>query len=100
MDEEEYDRKYVYLRMLKSVQDYLRSENDSPAAVYPITVPDELLYQVLRLQGSKSSDELIHHIFKLGLTLWSENIYKNVFGSEQSLEEFIELVKKRNRERK
>ena len=100
MDEEEYDRKYVNLRIHKSVRDYLKSENDSPTAVYPIRVPDELLYQVLRLQGSKSSDELIHHIFKLGLTLWSEKLYKNVFGSEQSLEEFIELVKKRNRERK
>ena len=100
MDEEEYNRKYVNLRILKSVQDYLRSENDSPAAVYPIRVPDELLYQVLRLQGSKSSDELIHHIFKLGLTLWSDKLYNNVFGSQRSLEEFIELVKKRSRERK
>ena len=100
MDEEEYSRKFVNLRILKGIRDYLKSENDSPTAVYPIRVPNELLYQVLRLQGSKSSDELIHHIFKLGLTLWSENIYKNVFGSEQSLEEFIELVKKRNRERK
>ncbi len=99
MDEEEYSRKYVNLRILKGIRDYLKSENDFPTAVYPIRVPDELLYQVLRLQGSKSVDELIHHIFELGLNLWSEKLYNNVFGSEQSLEEFIELVKKRNRER-
>ena len=98
MDREEYDRKYINLRILKSIQEYLKSENDSPTAVYPIKVPDDLLYQVVRLQGADSADRLIHHIFEMGLTIWSEKLYSEVFGSEQSLEEFIELVKKRNKE--
>ncbi|MBW1797781.1 MAG: hypothetical protein JRJ21_05115 [Deltaproteobacteria bacterium] len=96
MDEEEYKWKYVNLRVLKSVQDFLKTESPSTTAVYPINVPDDLLYQVLKLQGPDNADQLIHHIFRLGLTFWSEKLYDDVFGSEQSLEEFIELVKKRN----
>ena len=98
MDEEEYKWKYVNLRVLKSVQDFLKTESTSTTAVYPINVPDDLLYQVLKMQGPEKVDELIHHIFRLGLTLWSEKLYNDVFGSPQSLEEFVELVKKRNRE--
>lgn len=98
MEEEEYERKYVNLRILKSIQDYLKSEKDSPTAVYPIRVPDDLLYQVLKLQGAESADKLIHQIFTLGLKIWSEKVYHSEFGSSQSLEDFIELVKKRNRE--
>ncbi len=30
MDEEEYNKKYINLRILKSVQEYLKSERDSP----------------------------------------------------------------------
>ena len=97
MDEEEYNRKYANLRVLKSIQEYLKKENVSGTAVYPIKVPDDLLYQVLKLQGAEKTDELIHHIFKLGLTKWSGELYDNVFGSEQILEEFIDLVKKRNK---
>ena len=96
MDEEEYNWKYVNLRVLKRVQDFFKTESTSTTAVYPINVPDDLLYQVLKLQGPDNADQLIHHIFKLGLTHWSEKLYNDVFGSEQSLEEFIELVKKRN----
>jgi hypothetical protein len=96
MDEEEYNWKYMNLRVLKSVQDFIKKENASTTAVYPINVPDDLLYQVLKLQGPDSADKLISHIFKLGLTFWSEKLYNEVFGSEQNLEEFIELVKKRN----
>lgn len=96
MDEEEYNWKYMNLRVLKSVQDFITKENTSTTAVYPINVPDDLLYQVLKLQGPDSADQLISHIFKLGLTLWSEKLYNEVFGSEQNLEEFIELVKTRN----
>ena len=96
MDEEEYNWKYVNLRVLKSAQDFVKNESISSTSVYPISVPDDLLYQVLKLQGPKSADQLISHIFRLGLTSWSEKLYNEVFGSEQNLEEFIELVKKRN----
>jgi len=82
MDEEEYNRKYVQLRILKSIQEYLSSDNDMPTAVYPIKVPDDLLYQVTGLEGAESTDKL----------------YNDEFGSQQSLEEFIQLVKKRNQE--
>jgi len=98
MDEEEYNKKYVNLRVLKSIQEYLKAETDSEAAVYPIRVPDDLLYQVLKLQGSENADQLIHHIFKLGLTIWSEKLYSEIFGSQKNLEEFIALVKKRTQE--
>jgi hypothetical protein len=97
MDEEEYNWKYSNLRVLKSVQDFLKKEESSPSSVYPISVPDDLLYQVLKLQGPDNADQLIHHIFKLGLTFWSEKLYDDVFGSEKSLEDFIKLVKKRNK---
>ncbi len=98
MDQEEYNRKYVNLRILKSIQEYLSSDSDMPTAVYPIKVPDDLLYQVTGLEGAESTDKLIHHIFRLGLTLWSDKLYNDEFGSQQSLEEFIQLVKKRNQE--
>jgi len=98
MDEEEYNKKYVNLRILKSIQQYLKSKGDSQIALYPIRVPDDLLYQAARLQGAESADKLIHKIFRMGLTLWSEKLYNDVFGSEESLEEFIELVKERNKE--
>ena len=98
MDEEEYKRKYVNLRVLKSVQDYLKTDSTTPNAVYPISVPEDLLYQVLKLQGPETADKLVHHIFKLGLTFWSEKLFNDEFGSEQSLENFIELLRKRNSE--
>jgi hypothetical protein len=100
VDEEEYKGKYINLRILKSVQEFLSPNSKVQTAVYPINVPDDLLYQVLKLQGPEGADNLIHQIFKLGLTLWSEKLYHEVFGSQQSLEEFIDLVKKRNKERK
>lgn len=98
MDEEEYRRKYVNLRILKSTQEYLKSSSTASTAVYPIRVPDELLVQVLKLQGAQNLDELIHEIFEMGLAAWSEKLYTEIFGSQRNLEEFIELVKKRNRE--
>jgi hypothetical protein len=97
MDEAEYHKKYVNLRVLKSVQDYLKTDGGSPTALHPIKVPDELLYQVLKSQGAEKADELIHHIFELGLTQWSEELYNDVFGSQENLEAFIKLVKKRNK---
>ena len=98
MDEEEYNKKYVNLRILKSIQEFLKEEGGSPTAIYPIKVPDDLLYQAVKLQGPENADKLIHHIFKLGLTLWSEKLYNDAFGSQEDLEKFIELVKKRVKE--
>jgi len=40
---------------------------------------------------------VIHQIFRLGLSIWSEKLYNSVFGSQRNLEDFIELVKKRNK---
>lgn len=97
MEEEDYKHKYASLRILKSIQEYLKADADSPTAVYPIRIPDDLLYQMLQLRGPENADKLIHHIFELGLTHWSERLYANTFGSQENLEEFIELVKKRNK---
>ena len=98
MDEEEYINKYINLRILKSIQLYLKSDDNDHTTVYPIKIPDDLLYQLLKLKGAKNADGVIHQIFKLGLSIWSEKLYHTVFGSQESLEEFIELVKKRNKE--
>ena len=99
MDEEEYRIKYANLRILKSIQEYLKAEDgESQTALFPIRVPDDLLCQVVQLQGTESADELIHQIFRVGLTIWSERLYQDVFGSQRNLEEFIELVKERTRE--
>ena len=95
MDEEEYNKKYTNLMILKSVQDYLKSNSDTSDSVYPIKVPDELFMQVLRLDGPEGLDRIIHYIFKLGLTLWNERLYENEFGSTDELNEFIDLVKSR-----
>lgn len=97
MDREEFQKKYVNLRILKSVQEYLKEEGESSSAVYPIRVPDDLLFQVLKMKGAEKTDGLIHRIFRLGLTKWSEELYKDVFGSEKNLEEFIELIKEHNK---
>ncbi len=95
MDEEEYRTKYSNLRILKSIHEYLKDENESQTALFPIRVPDDLLCQVVKLQGTENADRLIHQIFRLGLTIYSEKLYQDVFGSQQNLEEFIDLVKKR-----
>ena len=97
MDQEEYNRKYVNLRVLKSIQEYLKTEGDSSTAVYPIKVPQDLLYQVLKIQGPDNADKLIHQIFRLGLEIWSDDFFNETFGSQQNLERFIEMVKKRNK---
>ena len=95
MDDEEYKEKYVNLRILKSVQEYLKSGGDSQTEIYPIRVPDDLLYQVVKQHGTESVDNLIHRIFEMGLKIWSETLYQEVFGSQENLEDFIKLVKKR-----
>jgi hypothetical protein len=98
MDEREFQNKYVNLRILKSVQEYLKADTAASAAVYPIRVPDDLLFQLVKLQGAENADKTVHQIFKIGLSIWSEKLYNEVFGSQESLESFIELVKKRVRE--
>ena len=98
VNEEEYKIKYLTVKILKSIQEHQKTGSTSKTAVYPIKVPDDLLYHMLRLKGPEEADKLIDYIFKLGLSLWSEKTYREVFVSSQELEEFIELVKKRNRE--
>ena len=95
MDETEYNEKYANLRILKSIQEYLKTDGASATAVYPINVPDDLLYQVLKLHGAEKADKLIHYIFKIGLNVWSEKIFSEVFGSQKSLEEFIKSLKEK-----
>ncbi|MBN2060924.1 MAG: hypothetical protein JW882_10985 [Deltaproteobacteria bacterium] len=98
MDNEEYNTKYINLRILKSIQEYLKADNDSQTSVYPISVPDELLLQILKFQGARNADQLIHDIFKLGLEIWSEELFQGTFGSTDSLKSFINLLKKQNKE--
>jgi hypothetical protein len=95
MDEEEFRKKYTHLRILKSIQEYLKADTNAAAAVYPVRVPEELLYQLAKSEGPEKADEVIHSIFKAGLTAWSEKMYQEVFGSQENLETFIELLKKK-----
>lgn len=97
MDEEEYNKKYTNLMILKSVQDYLKTDSGSSDSVYPVKVPDELFMQVLKLDGPEGLDRIIHHIFKLGLTLWNEKLFDNEFGSATALNDFIDRVKRRKK---
>jgi hypothetical protein len=97
MDETEYNKKFSNLRILKSIQEYLKCESDASISVYPIKVPDELLLQSLKIQGAENADELINYIFKLGLTIWSEKLYQDEFGTTSALCSFIDLVKSRNK---
>ena len=98
MEEQEFKKKYVNLRVLKSAQDYIRDSGETPTAVYPIRVPEDLMYQVLKLHGPEHVDKLLHEIFMHGLKVWSEAVYQAVFGSEKNLEEFIEALKDRGEE--
>jgi hypothetical protein len=98
VDEEEFQKKYYHLRILKSVQEYLKADTNAAAAVYPVRVPEELLYQIVKSEGPETADQVIHRIFKAGLTAWSERMYQEVFGSQENLETFIELLKKRGTE--
>jgi len=100
MDEIEYKKKYSNLRILKSIQEYLKSDNDAPISVYPIKVPDDLLLQSLKTQGAENADALINYIFKLGLTIWSEKLYQDEFGTTSALSSFIDVVKERNKRSK
>ena len=96
MDEEEYQRKYIHLRILKGIQDYLKTEGTEDTAIHPIRVPNEFLYQLVRLRGAEEADEVIHKIFQMGLRAWSELLYAQEFGSERRLEAFIQRVRERS----
>ena len=98
MDEEEFKKKYFHLRILKNIQEYLKADTNAAAAVYPVRVPEALLYQLVKSQGPESADQVIHNIFKAGLGAWSERTYQEVFGSQENLETFIEVLKKKNKE--
>lgn len=97
MDEEEYQRKYINLKILKSIQDYLKSEGNEDTAIHPIRVPNEFLYQLVRLRGAEEADEVIHKIFQMGLKAWNELLYAQEFGTEERLEAFIRMIRDRNR---
>jgi hypothetical protein len=98
MNEEEYNNKYANLKILKSIQEYLKAEERTSTAVYPVKIPNKFIYEVLQQRGAEGTDELIHEIFRLGFSIWSDRVYNDVFGSQESLEEFIEIVKNRNKE--
>ena len=95
MDDEEFKTKYVHLRTLKSIQQYLKADTEERAAVYPIRIPDDLLYQLVNLHGPEEADRVVHQIFKIGLSAWSDKLYSEVFGSQRSLETFIDLLKRK-----
>jgi len=95
MGEAEYKRKYVILRILKSIQDYLKSPNDGEKALYPIHVPNDFLIQTLKHEGTAFTDDLIHEIFRLGLKAWADQLYAEAFGNATTLEAFIQEVKER-----
>ncbi|NLA73979.1 MAG: hypothetical protein GX846_00605 [Deltaproteobacteria bacterium] len=95
MKEEEYKKKHAHLMILKSVQDYLKSDTASSGSVFPVKIPDELFLQILRLDGPEALDYLVHHIFKIGLTLWNERLFDKEFGSPAALNEFIDLMKRK-----
>jgi len=95
MEDEDFRNKYVHLRILKSIQQYLKTDTEESAAVYPVRVPDDLLYQFVKLHGAEEADRIIHQIFRIGLTAWSDRLYSETFGSQKDLESFIDLLKKR-----
>ncbi len=95
MEEEEYRKKHTNLMILKSVQDYLKTDTTSSGSVFPVKIPDELFLQVLRLDGPEVLDRTVHYIFKLGLALWNERLFDKEFGSPAALNEFIDIMKSR-----
>jgi hypothetical protein len=97
-DEKEYSLKYAGMRILKSIQEYLKIEDPGEAALYPIKVPSELLYQITNLQSPEESDRVVHAIFRLGLKVWADKFFEEVFGSAKELEGFIEVMKKEGHE--
>ncbi len=97
MDEKEYRKRYIKLRLLKSIQDHLKNDSEE-SMLYPVKVPNDMLFQLLRSKGPDSVDKLMQGIFRRGLSQWCEDLYKNEFRTEKNLEAFIKLVKERNKE--
>jgi hypothetical protein len=93
-NEKEYSLKYAGMRILKSIQEYLKVEDPGEAALYPIKVPSELLYHVTKLRSPEESDRVVHAIFRLGLKVWADKFFEEVFGSPKELEGFIEVMKR------
>lgn len=97
MEEETYERKYFILRVLKGIQEYLKSPNGGETALYPIRFPNDFLIQILKQEGTAFADDLVHEIFQVGLKVWAERLYMEEFGSPLALESFIDEVKERQR---
>lgn len=100
MDEQEFQRKYQNLKILKNIQTYLKTEGEEESVVYPMRVPKELIYQMVRLQGAESADKLIHHILSIGISIWSEKLFQESFGSPENLKAFIEQLKEKEGKQK
>ena len=94
MKTEDYGRKYVALRILKSIQEYLKFGNHKADAIYPIHVPNDFLVQIVKHHGSQFADELINEVFQIGLKVWAERFYLEVFEGPENLEAFVEEVRK------
>ncbi len=94
MDQQEYNLKYVSMRILKSIQEYLKAEEPGNGASYTIKVPDELLYYIAKMQSRDEADRIIYAIFRQGLKLWADKLFDEVFGSGKKLESFIDLIQK------
>jgi hypothetical protein len=99
MEREAFEHKYQVLYLLKSIQEYLKSDNGHESAVFPLKVPRGLLANITGTKGPENADKLLQSIFELGLKVWSEQMYLQTFGSARNLEDFVEKVKNRNRER-
>lgn len=97
MEQREFDKKVINLKILKSVQEYMKNEGDQNTALYPIRVPNDFLVQILKMQGPDNVDKLIHHIFRLGLEIWSDDFFSHAFGSQEDLQQFIDQVKQGNK---
>jgi hypothetical protein len=97
METEDYSRKYAALRILKSIQEYLKGGNHKTNAIYPIYVPNDFLVQLVKNHGSQFADELINEVFQIGLKVWAEQFYLEVFEGPENLEAFVEEVRKERR---
>ena len=94
MDEREYRLKYASLRILKSIQEYLKESDPEaePITLYPIRVPRKLILHIMRLHSAEELDQLMHDIFWTGIENWGEALYVSVFGTTEKLESFIKRV--------
>jgi hypothetical protein len=90
METEDCGRKYVALKILKSIQEYLTSDNHETDAVYPIQVPRDLLIQIVKYHGSRIADELINEMFQVGLKVWAEQFYLDVFEPPENPDPFLD----------